>query len=294
MTSDKPRMTLADRSVRALMFAGGPSQNVVGAYRAYGHNPPSLWQITTGLNAPTGIGTDGLGHVYVCNNAGMNSRVRGNGKGTWTVAVYRRHETTPFLTYTQGVWSPVDVAIAADGTVFIANFSSAVTVYPKGSVNPSRTLTGPGGHAPLSVAFDAAGNTYVSYVDLSGGGVIYKYPPGQNTGTDLGIIFSGEPHGLAVDRHGNLIVAVSKAPNSGSDIEVFPPGATKPKLRITGPFQPFMLALGKNDTRLFVADYGSGNTDGGVFEYAYPSGTLITKDIQGPAAGAYGVAVDTE
>jgi sugar lactone lactonase YvrE len=279
--------------VRELLYAGGPVQNTVGVYRASGNNRKPLRTIANGLNAPTGIAVDSSGNVYVCNNAGMRTGPRGAKKGTWTVTVYKRGQTVPFESYSDAVWSPVDVAIAPDGTVFIANFSSSVTIYPAGSLTHSRTLVGPSGQAPLGLALDAAGNLFVSYVsNLSGGGSIYEYAPGQNTGTNIGINFSGEPHGLAIDGRGNLIVAVSKAPGSGSDIEIFAPGSTTPKKKISGPFQPFMLALGSNGRRLFAADFGSGNGDGAVFKYAYPSGKLIAKDTQGPAAYGYGVAID--
>jgi sugar lactone lactonase YvrE len=271
-----------------MLYAGGPTQNAVGIYRASARNPKPFRQIFEGLSAPTGMAADAAGNVYVCNNAGMKAP----GKGTWTVTVYRRAAKKAFLTYTDGVWSPVDVAVASDGTVYVANYSSAVTVYPPGSVHPSRTLTGPSGGAPLGLALDAAGNLFVSYVNLSGGGSVYEYLAGQSTGSNLGIVFAGSPHGLAIDPRGNLVVAVSKAPSPGSLIEIFPPGKTQPKKTIKGTFQPFMLALGKSGRALFVADYGSGNGDGGVFEFAYPSGRLIVKDAQGPAASAYGLAID--
>lgn len=292
LSSAAPESTGIDVGAHALLYAGGPSQNAVGVYRARADNPKPLRTIRSGLNAPTGIAVDSSGSAYVCNNAGTDARRRAPGKGTWTVAVYKRGQTTPFETYSDSVWNPVDVAIAADGTVYIANYSSVVTVYPPGSLHPSARLVAPSGQAPLGIAFDAAGNIFVSYVSASGGGSVYKYAPGQTTGSNLGIGFSGSPHGLAVDRDGNLVVAVSKAPGPGSDIEIFPPGGTHPKKTINGPFQPFMIAFGRNGRELFAADFGSGNGDGGVFRFAYPSGTLIAKDTQGPAASAYGVAID--
>ena len=52
-----------------------------------------------------------------------------------------------------------------------------------------------------------------------------------------------------------------------------------------------MIALDKAQRHLYVADFGSGNHDGGVFEFTYPGGRLITKYTKGGAAAAYGVSV---
>lgn len=279
----------AGARVPARLLAGGPIKNAVDMYREFVNNPRPVGEIVTGLSAPTGMAVDTGGNVYVCNNAGKSGRDKNN---VWTVTVYKRGQTAPFRTYSDGVRSPVDVAVAPDGTAYIANFSSAVTVYPPNSIHPSRTLVAPSGEAPVGIALDALGDAFVSYVNQSGGGAVYEYAPGQSTGSNIGIVFAGEPHGLAVDNAGNLVVAVSKAPSPGSLIEVFAPGGKQPKMTLTGPFQPFMLAFSQHGRRLFAADFGSGNNDGGVFEYSYPSGALIAKDTKGAAASAYGVAVD--
>jgi hypothetical protein len=285
--SQRPTSRMDARSA-ARMYAGGPNANVVDAYPAFARDPNPVAKITTSLDAPTGIAVDDAGNTYVCNNAGQSH----DGKGAfWTVTVYPHGRTTAFRTYSDGVWNPVDVAISADGTVYIANISSAVTVYPPRSLHPSLTLQAPTGFSPLGVAIDAGGNVFVSYVSQNSGAV-YEYAPGQAQGTNLGIAFKGNPHGLAVDQQGNLVVAISNAPSPGSTIDVFASGAKQPKLKMTGPFQPFMLAFSRNGRRLFAADYGSGNNDGGVFVYSYPDGTLLFKDTQGAAAGAYGVAID--
>ena len=274
---------------RELMYAGGPNVNDVDVYAASRDNPPPRRHITDALDAPTGIALDSSGNAYICNNAGQSVP----GKSVyWTVTVYKHGASKPFRTYTEGVFSPVDVAVASDGTVYIANYSSAVTVYPPGSVQYSMTLEGPYGWAPIGVALDRAGNVFVSYVPRSGsGGAIYKYKPGAQVGRNLNISFTASPHGLAVDSRGNLIVAVSNAPSSGSEIEIFGRGKRHPKQVLTGPFQPFMVALTPNEHRLYVADYGTGNNDGGVFVFSYPDGTELFKDTDGAAAGAYGVAV---
>jgi sugar lactone lactonase YvrE len=276
-----------------LLYAGGPNTNDVDVYDAGQDNPQPRRHITRALDAPTGMAVDALDNLYVCNNAGQSAR----GKSVyWTVTVYHRGKNRPFLTYTDGVLAPVDVAVSGGAypTVYVANITTAVTVYPPNSVHPSKTLKAPMGYDPIGVALDAKDRVFVSYVPQSGsGGLIYTYPPNRARGKDLGIAFpNGSPHGVAVDAQGDLIVAVSNAPGSGSQIEIFAPGKTKPKQILTGPFQPFMVALDRNNKHLFVADYGSGNDDGGVFVYAYPSGKLLFKDTNGAAAGAYGVAID--
>jgi DNA-binding beta-propeller fold protein YncE len=280
---------IAPAGHRALMYAGGPNVNDVDVYAASRDNPPPRQHIKNSLDAPTGIALDASGDVYICNNAGQSVP----GKGVyWTVTVYKDDATKPYREFIDGVFSPVDVAVASDGTVYIANYSSAVTVYPPGTSHYYGTLDEPNGFAPIGVALDRHGNVYVSYVPRSGsGGVIYRYRPGAVHGKNIDIQFSNSPHGLAFDNAGDLIVAVSNAPSSGSEIEIFAPHSKMPKQVLTGPFQPFMLALSPNQQRLYVADYGSGNNDGGVWVFSYPSGSLLYKDTNGAAAGAYGVAV---
>jgi DNA-binding beta-propeller fold protein YncE len=155
-------------------------------------------------------------------------------------------------------------------------------------MTPSLHFKAPSGSA-LTVALDAQNDLYVACADSN---AVFKFPPGSTQGTNLGLVLNGEPHGMAFDSSGNLLVAVSEAPNSGSVVDVFAPGTTTPSKQIAGTFQPFMIALDKNRRHLYVADFGSGNHDGAVFEFAYPSGKLVNKYTQGGASAAYGVAVN--
>lgn len=278
-----------DAGDRQRLYAGGPNANAVDAYAPFAPNPAPSTEITSGILAPTGMAVDSAGNLYVCNNGGQ---IHDKKNVFWTVTVYHRGAPTPFRTYVDGIFSPVGVTVALDGTVYVANLGSAdVTVYPPNAVHPSRTLAPPSGGTPIGIALDRAGDAFVSY-EINAGGVVYEYAPGSTVGKNVGITFGGNPHGLAVDAAGNLVVAISTAPNAGSSIDVFAPGATQPKAVFTGPFQPFMLAFDRSKRRLFVADYASGNNDGAIFVYAYPQGKLLYKDSQGKAAGAYGVALD--
>jgi len=269
-------------TVRDALYVSATSENLVDGYRSHRKNPPPFRRLTKGLAGPAGMAVDSSNDLYVANETGSASG---------TVTVYRPHESKPFRTYSNKIDQPVDVAIAPDGTTYISNVD-AVTVYPSGSTTSSLTLKPPPGFTPFGVTTDITGRVYVAYVSVIGNlGAIYAYDAGKVRGKDLGIALAGPPHGIIVDPSGNLIVAVSIA-NSGSDIEIYPPGTTTPSQRFYGPSQPMMLALNPNANRLYVADYGTGNNDGAVFVFSYPSGSLRSKDTQGAAESPFGVVFD--
>jgi sugar lactone lactonase YvrE len=283
------------------MFAQGqtlPYQNVlyvsdildsrVDIYPLNTNNPPPIGEIALDVDTPTGMAVDGAANLYVANNT--DRKIGGIKKGNPNLMpVYPAGGSSPVMTYFQDLHHPTDVVVGRDGVVYVASFGDGyVTEYPKGSMNPSLHFQAPSGSA-LTVALDAQNNLYVACANSN---AVFKFPPGSTQGTNLGLVLSGEPHGMAFDRAGNLLVAVSTAPNAGSVIDVFPPGSTTPSKQIHGTFQPFMIDFDAAKRHLYVADYGSGNHDGGVFEFAYPSGTLVTKYAQGGASGAYGVAVN--
>ncbi len=186
-----PNSHAAQPARTASLYAGGPNANDVDVYREFQNDPQPRRHITAALDAPTGMAVDAAGNLFVCNNAGQTVP----GKSVfWTVTVYHPGAGMPFRTYTAGVFSPVDVAVAADGTVYVANDSSEVTVYPTGSLQPSKMLRAPAGDAPIGVALDARGDVFVSYVPRSSsGGRIYEYQAGRARGHDLGIAFSANP-----------------------------------------------------------------------------------------------------
>lgn len=272
-----------------------PSKNVlyvsdildsrIGIYPLNTNNPPPIGEIIQDVDTPTGIALDSASSLYVANNTTRS--VAGIKKGmTNFVTVYPKGTGSPNLFYTLDVHHPTDVAVGTDGTVYVASFGDGyVTEYPPGSQTPSLHFQAPSGSA-IAVALDAQNNLYVACTNSN---AVYEFPPGSTVGTNLGLVLGGEPHGIAFDTNGNLVVAVSRAPNGNSVIDVFGPGQTQPKKQITGTFQPFMVAFDHRRAHLYVADFGSGNHDGGVFEFAYPSGTLLNKYATGEATGAYGV-----
>ena len=271
-----------------VLYVSDVLDNRVDLYPLDTMNPSQIGEITEDINAPAGMAVDAAHRLYVTDNE--LKPITAHMKGLPSlVPVFPAGSETPSRIYFHGIDHPTDVVVGADGTVYIDNFGDGIVAeYPKGSQRPSLEFTAPAGMA-FSLALDAANDLYVASTNVN---AVYKYDPGSSHGANLGLVLGGEPHGMAFDSSGNLVVAVSKAPGSGSVIDVFQPGKTSPSKQIFGTFQPFMIAFDKSKSHLYVADFGSGNHDGGVFEFAYPSGTLITEYTQGGASEPYGVAVN--
>jgi DNA-binding beta-propeller fold protein YncE len=273
---------------RDVLYASDPISTRVDIYPLNANNPAPIGGLTGGIETPTGMALDSAHNLYIANNTD-NKNVGHTKSVGWFVTLFAPGQAQPESAYFQGLHSPTDVVVGADGTVYVASFGDGyVTEYPAGSMLPSQHFLPPSGNA-IALTLDAQNNLYVACAITN---AVFKFAPGSTQGTSLGLSLNGEPHGMAVDQHGNLLVAVSTAPVSGSAVDVFPPGKTHPSAQFTGVFQPFMIALDRDERHLYVADYGSGNHDGAVFEFAYPTGTLIGKYTQGAASAAYGVAVN--
>lgn len=271
-----------------VLYVSDFNDNVVGIYPLNANNPNPIGEIGIGILNPTGMAVDAAHRLYVADNTN-NVSIGGIKHPPEYVMVFSPGSSSPGSTYWQDLRNPTDVAVGRDGTVYVAGFGDGyVTEYPAGNSTPSQHFLPPSGSA-FAVALDAQNNLYVACTTAN---AIFEFAPGSTQGTDLGLILGGEPHGMTFDNNGNLLVAISLAPNSGSVVDVFPPGQKNPSKQIGGVFQPIMLDFDRSKRHLYVADYGSGNHDGGVFEFAYPSGTLEEKYTQGAASGAYGVAVN--
>ncbi|HET9344015.1 MAG TPA: hypothetical protein VFO25_13995 [Candidatus Eremiobacteraceae bacterium] len=259
----------------------------VDIYPLNTQDPSPIGSIVQRVYIPTGLAVDAAHDLLVANNETPIPENGGKGLPTH-VNVYPPGSDRSSGSYWQGVDHPTDVAVGADGTVYVANFGDgSVSEYAPGSMTPSQRFQPPSGSA-VALALDAQNNLYVACATSN---AVFEFAPGSTQGTNLGLVLGGEPHGMAFDASGDLIVAVSTAPNSGSVVDVFAPGSKTPSKKITGTFQPFMIALDKSQRHLYVADFGSGNHDGGVFEYTYPAGRLVTKYSKGGASGAYGVGI---
>lgn len=285
-----PRMGIESRQTlpsKHVLYVSDPIDSRVDIYPLTTGNPAPIGHITSGIWAPTGLAENSQ-KLYVANNT-RPINLSGTKGIPDTVTVYAAGSGSPESTFSQDLLTPTDVIVGRDGTVYVASFGDGfVTEYPPGSMTPSLHFRPPSG-SPLAVALDARNNLYVAVTTTN---AVFKFAPGSTQGKNLGLALPGEPHGMAFDSHGNLLVAVSMAPGSGSVVDIFPPGKTVPSAHIGGVFQPFMIDLDLSERHLYVADFGSGNHDGGVFVFSYPSGNLVAKYARGAASAAYGVAVN--
>lgn len=139
---------------KGLIYSSSYGGNTVDYYfKGSGPNNPIAGALKGDFAAPQGIAVDQAGNVYVTNSNGQS------------VFVYAKGSKSPTLTLVDNNNFPVDVTVAPDGTVNVANGgggASNVVVYRPGSSDPMETLTN--GHflPVVGVALDKQGNLFVS------------------------------------------------------------------------------------------------------------------------------------
>jgi hypothetical protein len=158
-----------------------------------------------------------------------------------------------------------------------------LTEYPPNSTVASNVCALPGNGE--GVALDSANNLYVAFNSATTGtGQVEMFAPGagciptSNLGINVG--FAG---GVAFDSSGNLLLE-----DQFVGVEVYPPGSTSPSQTFTGFVDPFALAFGVLQRRLYVADAGANS----VTSLKYPAGTVANVIPGDPSGLTLGVALD--
>jgi hypothetical protein len=237
----------------------------------------------------------------------------------------------PIGAITQGVSAPDGIFVDKHGALYVCNFGAGtITVYPKGSTSPSKTLTG-AGVAPLDVVVGRDGTVYVADFNEGQNGHVFEYAGGSTAPTTT-IPLTGYPEGLALDHSNNLYVAYQKTSNAGTvlkfapgstngqdlglaitlvggatidaqdnllvadqsnpdpHIDVFPPGATTPSQKIGGFALAFDIALNHPNKRLYVTQ---AQNPAQVYEVSYPAGKIL-QALNNTILTAYGVATSPD
>lgn len=141
----------------------------------------------TGLNDPQGLARDRDGNLFVANR-GTNSIVRITPTGVKSTAV-------------SGVSGVTGLAFGPTGLLFATAANSGTVMRYNLTINASIVYAS-GLSSPFGLAFDSAGNLYVSNFT---GNTITKITPDQNKANVVTGLTG--PQGLTFDRTGNLYVA---------------------------------------------------------------------------------------
>ena len=234
--------------------------NAVGMHQAplghFGH-----------FHSPYAIATDLAGNIYVPDD--------GSGAYDGRVYVFANVTSKPFLTLDDKGGLPADLAVAADGTVYVANGydqqscggGGDVRVFKKGMSSASYIVCDSGiaqGYSQVNgVAIDAAGDVFVTWESSTNTfGRVREFTPGPNyKGHYLPPSFKN-PYAIAVDPSGNVIVSDVRVPA----VEVFAPGSKTPKYTFAQTGDPTRIAFDAAAGHIFVADALANQID----EYMYP------------------------
>lgn len=148
---------------------GGPN---VSEYRKGSTKPSSI--ITKGIVYPDGIAIDHSGNMYVANHYTETSG--GDTFGPGNVVVYAAGSKSPSRTITNGVVSPVGIAVDGVGTLYVTNDTeNNVEEYRSTQSKPFQTIT-QGLKLPVAVTVDKKGYLYVSNLASS---IVAEFQPGS-------------------------------------------------------------------------------------------------------------------
>jgi hypothetical protein len=198
----------------------------------------------TGLASPVGVGVDKSGNVFIADRSGH-------------VFEYAKGGTTLLKTLDDPGFSPEDVVVASDGTVFVAsNLSGSfghVAVYGGGSTTPTRILDDPLFHFVYSVAVDENHLLIACYNDANNVGSCVEFvranAPGRRVIRNLSFAT-----GVAFDKAENIVV--DEGLNSTTDVyngTTFNRCNTIPQTAF-----PYYNSLDKTSGDLFYSDISIG------------------------------------
>jgi len=180
---------------------------------------------------------------------------------------------------TDGISTPFGLALDASGTLYVANPSGTVTIYPAGATAPSLTLS-QGLISPVGIAVDTNNDVYVGNQGSSPS--IQVFAQGQTTPyrtiTNTLIVHPGP---ITFDTHRNLFIVdntngIAEEP-FGSQVLAF--------LGLQGLGYPSAIAVDPFDGDIYVSDISSKH-DTLIFP---PGHTTATRKIKGVSADFFAI-----
>jgi hypothetical protein len=217
-----------------------------------------LGTIQDGIGRQAGNWVDNKGNFFQTNyNSGQ-------------VVEYGFNQRHPKFTYT-GFSDPTVVTSDREGNVFVGDYNSgsngSIAQFKDGNDTPVQKCSLPGGIE--GVAVDSNHDIFVAYNNLSGQGNLVRFAGGlagcSASTLRVGLGFAG---GLVLDGHHNLIAVDQR--NHVVDV-IRPPYSRVGNTFRLPLFQPFRVALNRQENRLFVCESPHQFVD--VLDY--PSGKLL-------------------
>jgi DNA-binding beta-propeller fold protein YncE len=302
--------------------SGGSDSVTIYPTNSNGNATPSatISGPNTGLNFPLGVSLDGVGNIYVLNNAS-------NSGGFSSVTVYppaSNGNATPMATIEgrfTGLVSPEGIAVDSAGNVSVVNFGTvpfstevgqSVTFYPAGSnsnvtptavINRQFALTSNGMAEPVGIALDNGANVYVTNEQGFFGSVaqpveVYAAGSGATGETPPTGFGNGPATGVVLDTGQNVYVV---GPNP-SEVDIFSPFSALAFLGVLGGeatqmSQSIGVALDSNGN-IYVTNAATDSLGDRVTVYPAESTgqTVPSAIIVGPNTGLAfpaGIAVDS-
>jgi DNA-binding beta-propeller fold protein YncE len=263
-----------------IVYVSQHDNNAIQLYKQNGMNQSPAGALTQGLINPSGLFVASDHLLYVANTGASN------------ILVFKRGSLVPIRTLNDPQEFPLDVAVDTDGTVYASNVfdtfgrPGSVTVWAPGATNPTRTLVVPNNSRVLFCALSSSHNLFVNYIDkATSSGAMVRYKHGSGGALPTAIV-SPFPGGIEFDQFGHLAALDQDHVNlTGYQVPNGP-------LIFTFPTMGDPLAIALTKTREFV--YVSDASNGAVYQYVYPTGTLVdTISIGlGTIFGATAVATD--
>jgi DNA-binding beta-propeller fold protein YncE len=271
-----------------LKYVSDYNNNAIDIYAGNFNGQAPCGVLTSHVSAPWGMSVDAATHdLYVANDFGHD------------IIVFHRGQTMPYDTYTDPTGQdPVDVVLAADGTVIASNLVRE-NLLEDGSL--STWIAGPNGGSFVANFAMPTGGVGQFLAVRADGTVFFDKLEGQ---TDIGSLWSvscpagacgsmtevigatlAGPTGLAFDSGGDL-----RLDEAGSGLaDTFELPRTRAKsFQVMG--SPTGLAINDFEHHWFIAD----GLDNQAEEYLYPGGTLIGVVAGNSGGGTFGVAVDPD